>query len=1195
MPFDNNASSPTPVCRHPKAGVYATYFEGVTAFEEAEARIAALPTEREREEAFEVFTEAAILTGAVGQADMVWPVGSVSDDVVGASGLPKQILSVCGVMMERLEAGDAFDTYRVRFCCRRDAPSWDADRMGEFASASQMARFKYLITNADDVQDAAFGRGVITINGVMLDALTDIQMEAVAAAIAGRLPEPAEKRTARPYQQRAIDAVVAELMAEREARATMVSACGTGKTAVGLWIAEQHVPIDVQPVEVAPGDTAILVLLPSLALVRQTLMDWVGEQGWGHRFRYLCVCSDETVAKGDDGNVVHINDIPSPVENDPVRIAAFLRRTNAVKVIFSTYQSSRKVGEAVRIVQADHPVFRFRLGLFDEAHKTAGHEGTDFAYALKDENVPIANRLFMTATPRVYTVRGKGKEGQDGRLPFLSMDDEAVYGTRAYTLSFREAVDAGAICRYKVIISVVTPSEIDKLHLRHLENGKIEVDGKAMGAKEVASLIALRKAMEQYDCRKAITFHPSISMASSAQEMLSGDGPLSIRETLACEVFHVSGDQNTKDREATLKDFKRCDRGVITNARCLTEGVDVPAVDLVAFMAPKKSKIDIVQSVGRAVRKPKAVAGKAEKQFGYILVPLFLDLAEGESIEAAAERADFDDIWTVLSGLMDMDYDLVDVVNRMRQDRARTGSFGNGLRDFVDIIGAPFDLDAVENVIDVRLVERLSSSWDEGLGRLKAYVDEHGDACVPQKYETQDGFRLGSWVGARRHEYNSGSLAQERIVALEKYPGWTWYPFEDAWNRGMNALRDYVSTHGHARVPQEYKTQDGLKLATWVRARRENYRSGTLSPERIAALGALPGWTWSVLDDAWNQGMNALRHYVATHGHALVPLEHKTETGFGLGSWVGGRRKSYSNGKLSADRVAALEALPGWTWSVLEDAWSQGMNALRHYVATHGHARVPHRHKTADGFVLGVWISVRRREHSNGTLSPERIAALEALPGWTWSVLDDAWNQGMNALRHYVATHGHALVPLEHKTETGFGLGSWVGGRRKSYSNGKLSADRVAALEALPGWTWSVLEDAWSQGMNALRHYVATHGHARVPHRHKTADGFVLGVWISVRRREHSNGTLSPERIAALEALPGWTWSVLDDAWSQCMDALRDYVATHGHARVPHRHKTADGFGLGSWVGKRRGEYKSGKLSADRAAALEALPGWSHS
>ena len=225
------------------------------------------------------------------------------------------------------------------------------------------------------------------------------------------------------------------------------------------------------------GCKNLLVLVPSLALVRQLLHEWLKETAW-KRFTFMCVCSDPTVAKGADDLVVHQADLDFPVTTESVIVSRFLGKAfDGIKIIFSTYQSAQVVAEGL-LVGADGVRQTFDLAIFDEAHKTASREGTRFSFALEDTNLPIRKRLFFTATPRHYDIRKKDKEGDNALV--YSMDKPKIYGPVVHTLSFAEAARRGIICDYKVVISVVTSAMVND-HL--LQHGKVIVDGDTVKAR----------------------------------------------------------------------------------------------------------------------------------------------------------------------------------------------------------------------------------------------------------------------------------------------------------------------------------------------------------------------------------------------------------------------------------------------------------------------------------------------------------------------------------------------------------------------------------------------------------------------------------------------------------------------------------------------------------------------------------------
>jgi predicted helicase len=386
-------------------------------------------------------------------------------------------------------------------------------------------------------------------------------------------------KTPRPHQVDAIKAVIKEF--KQADRTHMVMACGSGKTATALWIAE------------AMRVKSILILVPSLALINQFMKEWLALTSW-ENIQTLAVCSDDTVTDGVEPESVLCEEIDFPVTNDPQEIRNFLiDPTRGTKVIFSTYQSARLVGDACAKYKKA-PALEIELGIFDEAHKTAGYNKIDFGFALNDKAITINKRLFMTATPRHGTQR-KDKNGEPVLL--YSMDDEKIYGRRCYTLGFRDAINLGLICDYKVIISVADHKAEHKFNKDHIMQEKA---------------ISLKKAIAESGAKKIITFHSTINDANYFAKFLKD-------HKIHQNVYHINAKSKMEERTKSMAKFRTDEYAIMTNARCLTEGVDVPSVDMVAFMSPKTSKIDIVQAIGRALRNSPG------KKKGYIFLPLLID------------------------------------------------------------------------------------------------------------------------------------------------------------------------------------------------------------------------------------------------------------------------------------------------------------------------------------------------------------------------------------------------------------------------------------------------------------------------------------------------------------------------------------------------------------------------------------------
>jgi hypothetical protein len=343
-----------------------------------------------------------------------------------------------------------------------------------------------------------------------------------------------------------------------------------------------------------------------------------------------------------------------------------------------------------------------------------------------------------------------------------------------------------------------------------------------------------------------------------------------------------------------------------------------------------------------------------------------------------------------------------------------------------------------------------------------------------------------------------------------------------SWEFWYGLLERFVEREDHARVSQ-WCDENGFRLGLWVSDQRTAYANGRLAANRIARLEALPGWIWNAFADQWEEGFSHLKRFVKREGHALVPNVHREKDGYRLGAWVGAQRDQCAKGRLASDRVARLEALPGWIWDVHEEKWEEGFSYLERFVKRQGHARVAVSH-AENGYRLGQWVGVQRNTYAKGQLAPDRIARLEALPGWSWDPFADQWKEGFRHLDRFVKREGHALVPKRHVEGSDYLLGSWVSNQRTAYRTGKLTSDQVARLEAVRGWIWDPSADQWEEGFSHLERFVKREGHARVAASH-VENGYRLGQWVGVQRKTYAKGRLASDRVSRLEAVPGWTWS----------------------------------------------------------------------
>lgn len=485
------------------------------------------------------------------------------------------------------------------------------------------------------------------------------------------------RKKLRDHQRLALKGVLSGL--KEHSRGKLLMACGTGKTFTSLKIAEEQ----------AGAGKRVLFLVPSLALLSQTLTEWTQESAVPlHSF---AVCSDSDVGKkrkkDDDTVQTFAHELQYPATTDAKRLAVEMKKRHDkqhMSVVYATYQSIDVLSRA----QKNHDLPAFDLIVCDEAHRTTGakFEGEDESHFVKvhdDKFLSAKKRLYMTATPRIYGNTAKAIAERDS-ITLCSMDDEALYGPELYVITFSEAVKRGLLVDYKVIVLSVSASHVSRRiqDLLKDENNQLRVD-------DAAKIIGCWKALSKKDfkeqlddphpMKRAVAFCQVIeaqkgakthkvsskNIAAMFQQVVeayqaSNDGEP--ESGLTCEAAHVDGGMNATAKEEKLAWLKN-DSGegtcrILSNVRCLSEGVDVPALDAVLFLTPRSSQIDVVQSVGRVMRK---ADGKSR---GYIVLPVVIP--EGmKPHDALNDNKLYAVVWQVLQALRSHDDRFDAMVNKL--------------------------------------------------------------------------------------------------------------------------------------------------------------------------------------------------------------------------------------------------------------------------------------------------------------------------------------------------------------------------------------------------------------------------------------------------------------------------------------------------------------------------------------------------
>ncbi|WP_329078373.1 DEAD/DEAH box helicase [[Kitasatospora] papulosa] len=496
------------------------------------------------------------------------------------------------------------------------------------------------------------------------------------------------KKKLRSHQSAAVEDVFTGF-AEHE-RGKLIMACGTGKTFTSLKIAER---LQQERAASGQGDhTTVLFVVPSIALLSQSLREWSYEAEVS--LRAFAVCSDTKVgkqkAKDNDDKDMATHDLALPATTDPERLVAQMASVEAtpgLTVVFSTYQSIATVSAAQK-----KGLPRFDLILCDEAHRTTGvtlpgYNESAFVRVHDDNFIGADHRLYMTATPRVYSDDTK-QDAKNADAGVASMDNEAQYGPEFHRLGFGKAVEQGLLTDYKVLILTVDEDVVAKTLQEGLAGGDSE-----LRIDDAAKIIGCWNAMakrtgtfadgsgfseDEAPMKRAVAFSRSIAASQDFTERFTQVVDAyddSDDEVLRCEVDHVDGTYNILRRNQLL-DWLKQDPGqnqarILSNARCLSEGVDVPSLDAVLFLNPRNSVVDVVQSVGRVMRIAPG------KNYGYIILPVAVPA--GMSPEQALAKNDrFKTVWQVLQALRAHDDRFNATVNQIELNKKKPDIIGIG-------------------------------------------------------------------------------------------------------------------------------------------------------------------------------------------------------------------------------------------------------------------------------------------------------------------------------------------------------------------------------------------------------------------------------------------------------------------------------------------------------------------------------------
>ncbi|MFF7717738.1 Helicase associated domain protein [Streptomyces sp. NPDC007988] len=834
-----------------------------------------------------------------------------------------------------------------------------------------------------------------------------------------------EKKTLRPHQREAVDAVIRALelparsfVPERGLRTQVIMATGSGKSLVAVRSAE----------ELHAG--RVLVLVPSLDLLVQAEAAW--REG-GRTGPMIGVSS------------LREQDVPFPNTTDVSELVDWVRPFDKVTV-FATY-ASLGLGTLERAHAAGLP--GWSLIVVDEAHRCSGRIGKPWAVVHDNTRIPSLRRLYMTATPRLWQLGDDEDAGAPGEL-VASMDDdpEGPFGSRCFTLTLSEAIDRGICAPYQVVCVDVTDTALQAAQLLGAEGRSAEVRGARLAALQTA----LVKACAEEGFRRTLVFHRQIREAEAFAAGLPGVAAqlrAADPELYPATVWAdwLCGDHKPLRRRRLLSEFADgipddgtvVEKCYLSSVKVLGEGVDTKHCDSVYWADVRGSMPDLVQAVGRALR-----IQPGEGKIASLVVPVLL--GPGETADNMLTSRAYGGLAKLLEALRAHDARIVETLAEQQapsrykpvsKDDSGKSTGGNGegsggvsapakaLLKF----STPRDPAALAAFINLRVLNPEHEHWRRGIEAAVIYAREHGDLRVPFTFRvpTADdqeaeatgwptslaGFPLGQWTADARRFYARGDMDEDRIAQLEKL-GMIWSHYDVAWEEGLSAARGWAAEAGHLLAPLD-ATYQGYRVGIFLKNARAAARKAAENEQRRAEGVSVQSSARALSDErreqleeidaswcpSWPVTWQRCFHLVRMHldaGEALPPTADVVRQGEDLGRWVQSVRLGWD--QLTTVQQWMCEHILGIQPAsenekpkprrTQADKWAAHLAAATQYFEREGHLQVPRKHtETIVGedqeereHKLGAWISNQRSRAA--TLTPEQIEQLSAI-GMRWS------------------------------------------------------------------------------------------------------------------------------------------------------------------------------------------------------------------
>ncbi|MDF0376587.1 Helicase associated domain protein [Streptomyces sp. KA12] len=758
-------------------------------------------------------------------------------------------------------------------------------------------------------------------------------------------------------------------------RALYVAATGTGKTLVSIRTADE---LEAR---------LALVVVPTLDLAAQTALAWRND---GHLEHMVIVSSMDT--SNHDALAAHRIGSTSSSQALAALMSVVGERQDQVPAltVISTYDSLDK------IEGTQHTSYRvppFDIAIMDEAHRIAGRADKKWAVVNDAQRILADRRLYMTATPRSFAApdlaasantsrpRRRGSGPQDPDATANSMDNETVYGRKVFEYPLAQAITDGVAADYRIVVPTVTDTDLrNRLNLP--APGTTDHAGPQDALRTTALHLAILNSMAEHSMRRVLLFFHLVEDATRFTSEL-GHTLRTLRRTapesfpgLDPEVFTVHGDHTPEERADIFTRFASSPCAILTNAKVIAEGLDIPSVDAVAFADPTSSIVRCVQGLGRALRLD--VSGKTAS----LIVPVYIPPgADPENILGTP----YEPVWAITAALASHDHRILERLpnkaNRLPTETSRIIAH----RWHFDFAIHPERIARAMDLIAFNPRGPLARSRREGLTAAQAFHDANGHLDIPTDHTDTVGYELGRFITAMRDAHNAGRLDPDFTAELEAL-GMIWDKHQAAWRARLTAATDYHRAHGHLAVPST------TPLGAFLAEQRSLATHDRLDSARAADLTAIDTYWQLPYGADWHRKYHLLRAHL-TAGNDPATLTTDTTLGVvKIGSWLGRQLTQWNHLDPGQHHLLATLGLtpannPLTSPRRARRTFAQTVQLLELFVHREGRAPTAREVITVDDerVQIGPWLAKARTKKRAGQLPAEHDSLLATLFEGDWT------------------------------------------------------------------------------------------------------------------------------------------------------------------------------------------------------------------